>query len=100
VELDVGATDGVGDGEAEELGEPCWLSRPVGGGLLGDTLASGTPAEWSSEAPLTAPELPSSAPAAQIIAITTAAVAAVAKALRRRYTDGGSGPCDSSTSGK
>jgi hypothetical protein len=100
VVLEVGGTDGVGAGDEEELGEPDWLSRPVGGGLLGDTLATGTPAGWLSEAPLTAPELPSSAPAAQIITITTAAVPAVAMALRRRYTDGDGGPCDSSTSGK
>jgi hypothetical protein len=53
-----------------------------------------------SDAPLTAPELSSSAPAAQISTMTTAAVPAVAMALRRRYTDGDGGPCDSSTSGK
>jgi hypothetical protein len=104
VELVGGGSGVVGCGvvgrDEEELGEPAWLSRPVGGGLLGESVASGAAFGWSSDAPWTVVELPSRAPAAQIIAMTTAAEPAVAMALRRRYTDGGRGPRDSSTSGK
>jgi hypothetical protein len=78
-----GGSSGAGLGEADELGEPAWLSRPLGGGLLGEA-AAGAPFGWSLAVPLIVPELPSSAPAAQITTITTAAVPAVAMARRRR----------------
>lgn len=101
VEVSDGTTDGAGGADEDELGAPGRLSRPVGGGLLGDAEASGTPAAWSSAVPWMAlVALPSSAPAAQITTITTTAVPTVARTLRRRYTDGGRGPRDSSTSGK
>ena len=91
---------GIGEVDDDELGQPGWLSLPDGGGLLGEIVATGTPLGLSSAAPLIVPELASSAPAAQISTITTTAVPTVAMALRRRYTDGGRGPSDSSTSGK
>jgi hypothetical protein len=89
VELDVGAggSSGAGAGEADELGAlgaAAWLSLPLGGGLLGEAAAGAAAFGLSLAVPLIVPELPSSAPAAQITTITTAAVPAVAMARRRR----------------
>ena len=84
VEVGAGGSSGAGVGEADELGAPAWLSRPLGGGLLGEAAAGAAPFGLSLAVPLIVPELPSSAPAAQITTITTAAVPAVAMARRRR----------------
>jgi hypothetical protein len=95
-----GGSGTEGDGDSDELGEPAWPIRPLGGGLLGEMVASDALFELSLAVPLIVPELASSAPAAQISTITTTAVPTVAMARRRRYTDGGRDPCGSSTSGK